>query len=399
MISRAVEKLLQAIYANKNYRFWACQLAGWAAYSLANFLSITVVDDNVSWPHVGHISLSAVLGILSSWPLRLLYHRTFELSTVRRVAIALAAIVLLSGVWTFLRIWLFALIVDETPIWDEVHYWYFGSLFVFLSWTVLYYGINYYELLTLEHQKLVQASALKERERFRRMQAESSARDAQLQMLRYQLNPHFLFNTLNAINALVRTGEKEKAGEMIQLLSDFLRHTLEQNAAGNVSLEQELESLRLYLNIEKTRFQDRLHLEFDIEPAARGALVPGLILQPIVENSMKYAIAASEEGGTVCVKARIRRDQLQLEVTDTGPGMDTQAADGKRGIGLRNTVARLRALYQDRFVLETANLDPSGLSVLIRFPLQTVKLKDTKHGTIVTPRRQVDSPLGSGTGY
>lgn len=370
MISPAIHNLLQAIYENRNYRFWACQLAGWAAYSLGNFLSITVVDNNVSWPHVGHISLSALLGILTSWPLRRLYQRTFDLAVARRVVLAVVAIVLLSALWTWLRIWLFAWIVDETPLWDEFHYWYFGSLFVFLSWTVLYYGIKYYELLTLEHQKLMAESALKEGERFRRMRAESSARDAQLQMLRYQLNPHFLFNTLNAINALVRLEENDRAGDMIQLLSDFLRHTLEQDGVKNVSLEQELESLMLYLNIEKTRFQDRLTLEFDIEPAARKALVPGLILQPIVENSMKYAIATSEEGGVVSLRARVLEDELQLEVADTGPGMGDSGEQKDRGIGLRNTLDRLRTLYEDRFVLETTDTEPSGLVVQIRLPFQ-----------------------------
>jgi sensor histidine kinase YesM len=370
MLPPAIESLLQAVYVNKNYRFWACQLSGWGAYSLANFLSITVVDENVSWPHLVFISLSAVLGILFSWPLRPLYRSSFDLSMARRTVVALVAIFVLSGVWTFLRIYIWALMAVEEPLWNEFHYWYFGSLFVFLSWTVLYYGINYYELLTLEHQKLMEESAHREREKFRRMHAESLARDAQLQMLRYQLNPHFLFNTLNAINALVRVQDSDKAGEMIQLLSDFLRHALEQDGVENVSLEQELETLMLYLNIEKTRFQDRLTLEFDIEPEARSALVPGLILQPIVENSMKYAIASSEDGGTVSVKARVRDDELQLEVLDTGPGMEDESKQRERGVGLRNTVDRLRTLYQDRFVLETANRDPSGLAVHIRFPLQ-----------------------------
>jgi len=214
-------------------------------------------------------------------------------------------------------------------------------------------------------------SALNERERYRLMQAESSAREARLRMLRYQLNPHFLFNTLNAINALIELGENDKAGKMIRLLGDFLRHNLEQDGAENVRLEQELESLMLYLNIEKTRFQDRLRLEFDIEPRARRALVPGLILQPIVENSMKYAIAPSEEGGTVWVKARVVEDELQLEVADTGPGMETPDSASGRGVGLRNTLERLRTLYEDGFTLETANREPSGLAVLIRCPFRT----------------------------
>jgi sensor histidine kinase YesM len=372
--------LARTLLENPDYRFWSCQLIGWAGYALVTFLSITLVDDNVSWPHLGHISLSAVLGILTSWPLRPLYRLTFDLPIAVRISISLAAVVLLSAAWTVLRVVVFAWLVGEPAVWDEVNYWYFGSLFVFLSWSVLYYGLKYYELLTLEHQKLLEESALKQEEQYRRLQAESSARDAQLQMLRYQLNPHFLFNTLNAISALVKLNENNRAQEMIQLLSRFLRHSLEQDGVKNVTLDEELESLMLYLDIEKTRFEDRLSLEFDIEPQARQALVPGLILQPIIENSMKYAIAASEEGGTVRVAASRRDGELQLEVSDTGPGMDDAAIDLGRGVGLRNTLNRLETLYEGSYTFETADGTPSGLSIKIRFPFQVAQQQAERVG-------------------
>jgi two-component system LytT family sensor kinase len=368
MIPTYLRPLVELLHENRDYRFWVCQLVGWTGYGLATFFSITLVDDNVSWPHVGHIGLSVVLGIFTSWTLRPLYRHTFDFALYRRVIVATLAVLVLSLVWTFLRIEVFALIVGEVAVWREFHYWFFGSLFVFLSWSVLYYGIKYYELLLLEHQKLVEESALKEREHFRRLRAESSARDAQLQMLRYQLTPHFLFNTLNSINALVTLRETEKAGEMIRLLSDFLRHSLEQDSVKSVSLERELEALMLYLNIEKIRFEDRLSLEFEIDPLALQAQVPGLILQPLVENSMKYAIATSEDGGTVRVTACVQDDQLQLEVSDTGPGIKSSANEEDYGVGLRNTRDRLETLYAENYSLSTANISPSGLAVQIRFP-------------------------------
>ncbi len=350
---------------------------------MVTFLSITLVDDKVSWPHLGHIILSAILGVLTSWPLRRLYRRTFSLAVEKRLIIAVAAVLFFSGVWTVLRVVIFAWIVGETAIWDEFNYWYFGSLFVFLSWTVLYYGIAYYELHTLEHQKLIEESVLKDVERIRRIEAESATRDAQLQMLRYQLNPHFLFNTLNAINALVKLEENDRAREMLLSLSNFLRHSLEQDGIENVPLEQELESLKLYLNIEKARFEDRLILEFDIQPAARQALVPGLILQPLIENSMKYAIADSEEGGTVRVKARILGNELQLEVSDTGPGMDSAQGFPGRGVGLQNTLARLEILYGSRYIFETFNTAPSGLMIRIRIPLEVVPMVRHEPGDLL----------------
>lgn len=365
-----LRRVFGVIYDNANYRFWVFQIVGWAGYSIATFLSITLINNEVSWPHIGHICMSAVLGMLTCWPLRPLYQRTFHLPVWRRLSIATAAVVVFSFIWTVLRIVVFAWIVGETAIWKEFNYWYFGSLFVFLSWTVLFYGIKYYELLALEHQKLQEQSELKQAETLRRIGAESDSRDAQLQMLRYQLNPHFLFNTLNAVHALIEVNENNKAQEMLQLLSRFLRHSLEQDGVENVPLEQELESLMLYLNIEQTRFEDRLTLEFDIEDQARQALVPGLILQPLIENSMKYAIADSEEGGTVRVTACVQENELQMEVSDTGPGMNATQNFMGRGIGLRNTLDRLETLYKGDYSFETLDREPSGLAIQIRLPFQ-----------------------------
>ena len=371
MISSQLHRLTRAIYDDRDLRFWFCQIIGWAGWSLATFLSITLIDDNVSWPHVGHIALSAVLGIFVSWPMRTLYNRTFGFSIPRKVLVAALAVFLLSAAWNALRILIFAWMVGEEAIWDEYHYWYYGALSIFLGWTVLYYGIKYYDLLALEHQKLLQESNLKKEEEYKRLSAESSARDAQLKMLRYQLNPHFLFNTLNAINALVKLNENDKAGEMIELLGDFLRHSLEQDALDDVSLDDELKSLELYLAIEKTRFEDRLILEFDIEARARSAQVPSLILQPIIENAMKYAVEPSEVGCVVQVSARVVDESLDLRISDTGPGLTSQEFGQGRGIGLRNTLDRLKTHYEDKYTFEALDNQPTGLSVHIRFPFWT----------------------------
>lgn len=381
MTSSPVRLAAKLLYSNRNYRFWFCQVAGWSGFSLVTFLSVTVMENNVDWPHIGHISMSAVLGILTSWPLRPLYRHIFEFSLSLRLLIAGAAVIIFAGIWNVLRTVVYAWLVGEAAVWDDFKGWYYGSFFVFLTWTVLYYGIKYYELATLEHQKMLEESAQKKEEQFRRYRAESSARDAQLQMLRYQLNPHFLFNTLNAINALVKLNENSKAGDMIQLLSEFLRHSLEQDGIDNVSLDQELDSLMLYLNIEKARFEDRLTLELDIEPRARQAMVPGLILQPIVENSMKYAIGTNEEGGIVRVAARLQGDELQLEVSDTGPGLNDMEIIQGRGVGLRNTLQRLETLYGSQYTFETVDGDSPGLSVRISFPFQVAPLARDSSGS------------------
>ncbi len=369
-----VRKIARALYRNRNLRFWAHQLAGWAGYSLATFLTITVMDGNVSLNHLLHIALQAGLGILTSWPLRPLYRAIFHSSLLVRVVVSILATVLFSALWTALRIHTFMLISGETGLWQEFNYWYFGSLFVFLSWTVLYYGVHYYEMAILEHQKLLEESALREKEESRRLSAESAAREAQLRMLRYQLNPHFLFNTLNAINAHVRLDENDQAGEMIQNLSRFLRHTLEQDSIEDIPLVQELDSLKLYLNIEQARFGDRLSLDYDIDPQTLDALVPSLILQPVVENAMKYAVDPSETGASVEIRSSVRDGMLELLVLDSGPGMPDEKERRERGIGLRNTLERLRALYQDEYLFSIENRDPAGLAVTIRLPYRTSAL-------------------------
>ena len=358
------------MHNNRDARFWLCQITGWLGYSFGTFLTITLVDGNVSWVHVGHIALSALLGIATTWPLRHLYHYTFDFSLTARLAVAAAAVIVFSALWTVLRILVFAWIVDEPPLWEEVNYWYFGSLFVFLSWTVLYYGIKYYDLLTSEHQMLLEESAQKRKEQALRYQAEAAAHDARIRMLHYQLAPHFLFNTLNAINALVTLGDSDRARQMIQMLGEFLRHALEQDAVEAVPLEQEMDSLMLYLNIELARFEDRLELEFDIEPASQNARVPALLLQPIIENAMKYAISRSEEGGVLSIRSRVCGERLVLEVADTGPGMIEGADQPGRGIGLRNVRERLVTLYGDDHEFSLGDNDPNGLKVTIVIPYQ-----------------------------
>ena len=226
---------------------------------------------------------------------------------------------------------------------------------------------------------LLEESAKKRAEQLRRSEAESAAREAQLKMLRYQLNPHFLFNTLNAINALVRLEELGKAQGMIQLLSKFLRHSLDQDYVENVTLEEEVASLKLYLDIEKARFEDRLVLEYAIEPDALKAMVPGLILQPIIENSIKYAISESEQGGTIWIAARVQENHLVLEISDTGPGLDGKLTLERRGVGLRNTIKRLETLYDSRYSFDVSDREPTGLTVTIRLPLEASEAAFNDH--------------------
>jgi sensor histidine kinase YesM len=359
---------MASVAADRNLKFWSLQIGGWSAYAFITFLSITLMDDNVSWPHLAHIIMSALLGMLITWPMRPLYRWAHGLNAPRLIAVVGVSVIVFSALWNIGRVLVYAWWIGDKPVWDELNHWYFGSLSIFLTWSVIYFGVKSHDQAELEHEKLEQEEKRRERESYKRLQAESQAREAQLKMLRYQLNPHFLFNTLNSIYALVKLGSNYNAQEMIQQLSRFLRHSLEQGEQVHVTLEQELETLQLYLSIEQARFQDRLNVSYDIDPAALNALVPVLILQPSIENSMKYAIAANEDGGTVFVSARLNGNDLELEVTDSGPGKQQVTEPEGRGVGLNNTRERLKNLYNDSYTIETSLGDKGGFSIRIRFP-------------------------------
>ena len=191
---------------------------------------------------------------------------------------------------------------------------------------------------------------------------------AQLRALKMQLHPHFLFNTLHSISSLVLE-DPPKANSMIARLGDFLRLTLDHSEQQLVTLKEETEFVRCYLEIEQVRFGDRLEVQFQIEPATLAAEVPHLILQPVVENAIQHAIAPRASGGQVTIAARRVNDLLQLEVRDSGPGMGKGAtSQPPHGVGLVNVRARLERLYGEQFRLELTNGANEGVAVVMQIP-------------------------------
>jgi two-component system LytT family sensor kinase len=196
---------------------------------------------------------------------------------------------------------------------------------------------------------------------------EASLTRANLEALRMQLNPHFLFNTLNTVSVLALKGERQRVGRMLSRLSDLLRLSLE-NDRQTVSLREELEFLERYLEIEQVRFRDRLSVDISVEPAAYEAEVPSLILQPIVENALKYGFSQTVGPGEVALTCRVRSGMLELVVTDTGPGFPENPTHNGTGVGLANTRARLEQLYGADYTLETGNRPEGGAVVRVRIP-------------------------------
>ena len=228
-----------------------------------------------------------------------------------------------------------------------------GRYFLLLAWASTYFALL----------AGVQARAAQRREE----QFRSAAKAAELRSLRYQVNPHFLFNTLNSLSALVMTGKAERAEKMIQTISRFYRHSLANEPTADVALRDEFDLQRLYLDIEAVRFPKRLVCVFDLPADLEDARVPGMILQPLVENSVKYAISAVARPVTITLAAREEFDRLVITVSDDGPGVPQGAHHGF-GIGLANVRDRLEARFGADIGFTSAPV-PGGYRTEIRIPL------------------------------
>jgi two-component system LytT family sensor kinase len=230
----------------------------------------------------------------------------------------------------------------------------------FLIYSVIvgcYYAFDYYR-------------RYRERD-LRASQLEGQLARAELQNLKMQLHPHFLFNTLNTISVLMSRDTRAANGVLVRL-SDLLRMTLDQSGTEEVSLKQELEFLQKYLEIEQTRFQDRLTVEMHVEPSLLDARVPNLILQPLVENAIHHGVAPSLSAGRVEIDARRDDTMLELSVRDNGPGLppDDESQGLKERVGLSNTRQRLEQLYGARHRFHMRNRVEGGLEVTVAFPFR-----------------------------
>ncbi len=242
----------------------------------------------------------------------------------------------------------------------------FKKLIVFYT----YGNVGFYWLVVLAHHGWHYYQRYRERER-RTVELEGQLARAQLQALRMQLNPHFLFNALNTVAALIHE-QPEIADRTVTRLSELLRVSLDRSNDQEIPLGQELDFLDRYLEIEQTRFGDRLHVTIEVPDALKEAFVPALVLQPIVENAIRHGIEERETGGRIVIRAARRDGQLELTVTDNGPGLAAGETTFKReGIGLSNTRSRLRHLYGECQGLELRPAEGGGLEVRIHLPLRT----------------------------
>ena len=349
---------VRPFFEDKARAFWTLQAVGWAGYLIVRGASS--ISGSPTLEVVIPVIVEAILGYCLTLLLSTLYGFYRRMNRVAGVTLTVATLVATAVAYAYLDAFTFLIIIPNAPPMNLGSFLraFYICFTVVAGWSALYFGINFYILV---EEQIDQMRDL-----------ESQASSAQLAMLRYQLNPHFLFNTLNSISTLVLLKQTDRANAMLSRLSSFLRYTLANEPTAHVTVAQEVETLKLYLEIEKMRFENRLRPKFDIDPAAERARLPSLLLQPLVENAIKYAVSSQEEGAEICVEARLAGDRVHIAVSDTGPGLADGASPPSlsTGVGLANIRERLVQAYGPDQRLATHATASGGFAVSIEIPFQ-----------------------------
>ncbi len=326
--------------------FWRLQIVGWVIYMFfiyITFLSVARPENFVSLLYIK--GFRAIVGFCLTSILWRIYRRLIKKFSINSIIIFVLCLSIIFGcLWTGIEQ------IYNWQVFDS--YDFYGRLprlprialdyaVTTMAWSAIYFGIKYWQQWQTERENALQATVLAEK--------------AQLEMLRYQLNPHFLFNALNSIRASVDE-DKKRAKKMITQLSEFLRHSLLSGETKEIPLREELEAVENYLAIEKIRFEENLETEFDIEEEAKDFKVPCFLLNPLVENAIKHGLQTSPKPLKIKISARLDGWKLFLEVSNTGNLDKTSTADGTK-IGLKNVRERLEKLFPGKssFKLKEVN--------------------------------------------
>ena len=372
-------------FDDKTGAFWRLQFAGWAGAMVLRTMS--ALAGQQEWDFLIPILIQTITGFSISLVLSVIYRQLIDRRPLVTWTATVVVLFVAVALYAFIDGWVNALYRpdSETPIVQRLLSFFYIDLTLLGAWSALYYAINYF--LRIEEQA----------DRLERL--EMQATTAQLAMLRYQLNPHFLFNTLNSISTLVLLKQTEPANAMLTRLSAFLRHTLVSQPGSKVTVAQEVDTLKLYLEIERMRFEERLRTRFQIDPAAQAAELPSMLLQPLVENAIKYAVGPQEEGAEISICAQLVGPRLRVTVSDTGPGLpdgqraasvlarmtgegnnaavtgpvaaSSAARPTSTGVGLANIRDRLAQAYGEDHRFEIRSPESGGFTVMIELPFVT----------------------------
>jgi signal transduction histidine kinase len=356
-------------FANKDRAFWRLQFVGWGGALILRSMSFLAND--LPLTSLVQVLIATITGFSISLVLSVIYRLLIKQRALVTWGLTLLVLPLAVGLHAFIDAWVISLWrVDANTSFAQIFVGVFYLDATLLgAWSALYYMVNFYLQVEEQNDQLIFL--------------ENQATSAQLAMLRYQLNPHFLFNTLNSISTLVLLKQTEPANAMLSRLSSFLRYTLVNKPTGRVTVEQEVETLQLYLDIERMRFEERLRTTFTIDPATESALLPSLLLQPLVENAIKYAVSQQEAGAEITVATQLVGPMLRITVSDTGPGLQSPTTDNRlsgmtydggepvsTGVGLANIRDRLSQAYGDNHRFETIEPLEGGFAVVIELPVE-----------------------------
>ena len=360
-------------FANKNKAFWRLQMLGWSGAMALRAMSSLANGQPPSF--LALVLIATINGFSISLILAVIYHQLIGRRPLLTWGVTALVLPFAVSLYAFMDGWVIGLYrPDSTTGFAQLFIGVFYLDATLLgAWSALYYAINFFLRVEEQNDQL--------------LRLESQATSAQLAMLRYQLNPHFLFNTLNSISTLVLLKQTEPANAMLSRLSSFLRYTLINEPTGRVTVAQEVETLKLYLDIELMRFEERLRTTFRIDPASEVALLPSLLLQPLVENAIKYAVTPQESGAEITIITQLIGQNLRITVSDTGPGMPGGQIDGRSdnrisgvsfdggepvstGVGLANIRDRLAQAYGGSHRFETYEPPEGGFAVTIEIPFE-----------------------------
>ncbi len=356
-------------FANKNRAFWRLQALGWGGALLLRAMS--GLANGLPLSFLVLVLLATITGFSITLILAVIYRQLITRRPIITWGVTAVVLPFAVALYAFVDAWVNGLYAGDASAGFAQRFigLFYLDLTLLGAWSALYYAINFFLQIEEQNDQL--------------MRLESQATQAQLAMLRYQLNPHFLFNTLNSISTLVLLKQTEPANAMLSRLSSFLRYTLVNEPTGRVTVAQEIETLKLYLDIERMRFEERLRTAFRIDPATEQALLPSLLLQPLVENAIKYAVSPQEAGAEITIAAQLVGPNLRITVSDTGPGLQTASASNRlsgvtfdggeqvsTGVGLANIRDRLAQAYGENHRFETMEPPEGGFAVLIELPFE-----------------------------
>jgi two-component system, LytTR family, sensor kinase len=365
---------------SKTSLFTVLQAGGWTALYVV--CSFAATQEYGLWPALFDTFSFAAVGCAVTLGVRLLFRRSRRLhhSYVVCGVIALTASMLLAPLWYSIENFIvrmtlplvlnveswrshftaFAVLEARSPLFLSIYLWPFYSIILF-TWAALYFGIN--AMLDLETER---ANVINERK---------LADTARLRAMQSNLNPHFLFNALNSIATLVREQDAVNASAMVDALGTFLRSTLQRVDTPELRVEEESGLIEQYLRIQRYRFGARLHAVVEASPETLGAYIPTLILQPLVENAVRYSVMPRDAGGSLWVSVRKELGELVVSVEDDGPGFNGSTLH-TFGMGLQNSSDRLKALYGSAASLVIGSRpDGTGCAVVIRMPFQLTPVR------------------------